>query len=110
MHVEGVPFARDGARFTRDFENLVAWLTTKTDKTATCRMAWIDSQPSRRIIERVGEEMLAAKAQLCNPIKISIESVNTQTLTRARVRVTAPTNMPGEPNSLARFAASVRER
>ena len=22
-HVEGVPFARDGARFTRDFENLV---------------------------------------------------------------------------------------
>jgi len=31
--VEGVPFARDGARFTRDFENLVAWLATKTDKT-----------------------------------------------------------------------------
>ena len=23
VHVEGVPFARDGARFTRDFENLV---------------------------------------------------------------------------------------
>ena len=30
--VEGVPFARDGARFTRDFDNLVAWLATKTDK------------------------------------------------------------------------------
>jgi transposase len=28
-HVEGVPFARDGARFTRDFENLVVWLATK---------------------------------------------------------------------------------
>ena len=28
--VEGVPFARYGARFTRDFENLVAWLATKT--------------------------------------------------------------------------------
>jgi transposase len=27
--VEGVPFARDGARFTRDFEDLVAWLMTK---------------------------------------------------------------------------------
>ncbi len=24
VHVEGVPFARDGARFTGDFENLVA--------------------------------------------------------------------------------------
>jgi hypothetical protein len=23
VHVEGVPFARDGARFTRDFEDLV---------------------------------------------------------------------------------------
>jgi transposase len=23
VHVEGVPFARDGARFTRDFENLI---------------------------------------------------------------------------------------
>src|ERR1700757_3539473 len=29
VHVEGVPFARDGARFTRDFENLVVWLATK---------------------------------------------------------------------------------
>ena len=28
-HVEGVPFARDGARFTRDFDNLVAWLATQ---------------------------------------------------------------------------------
>ncbi len=32
--VEGVPFARDGARFTRDFENLVAWLATKSDPQA----------------------------------------------------------------------------
>ncbi len=29
VHVEGVPFARDGARFTRDFEDLVAWLATR---------------------------------------------------------------------------------
>jgi len=32
-----VPFARDGARFTADFDNLVAWLATD-DKTATCRL------------------------------------------------------------------------
>lgn len=42
--VEGVPFAREGARFTRDFENLVAWLARKTDKTATCRLTRIDWQ------------------------------------------------------------------
>ena len=38
-HVEGVPFAPATARgFMRDFENLIAWLATKTDKTATCRL------------------------------------------------------------------------
>jgi len=42
VHVEGVPFARDGAEFTRDFENLAAWLASKTDKTATCRLVRID--------------------------------------------------------------------
>ncbi len=59
MHVEGVPFARDGARFTRDFENLVAWLATKTDQTAACRLVRIDWQTVGRMIERVGEELLA---------------------------------------------------
>ena len=29
VHVEGVPFARDGARFTRDLDDLIAWLATK---------------------------------------------------------------------------------
>src|SRR5664279_5577695 len=32
VHVEGVPFARDRARFTRDFDDLVTWLATRTDK------------------------------------------------------------------------------
>ena len=56
--VEGVPFARYGARFTADFENLVAWLATKTDKTAICRLTRIDWQTVGRIIERVGDELL----------------------------------------------------
>jgi transposase InsO family protein len=30
---EGVPFARSGSWFTRDVEQVVAWLVTKTDKT-----------------------------------------------------------------------------
>src|SRR5450755_1892297 len=40
--VEGVPFTRDGARFTTDFEDLVAWLMTKCDRTTTCRLTRID--------------------------------------------------------------------
>ena len=56
--VEGVPFARDGARFTRDFENLIAWLATSTDKTATCRLTRIDWHTIGRVIKRVGDELL----------------------------------------------------
>ena len=59
-HVEGVPFARDGARFTRDFEDVVAWLATKTDQTAICRLLRIDCETVGRIIKRVGEELLPA--------------------------------------------------
>ena len=74
VHVEGVPFARDGARFTRDFENLVAWLATKTDKTATCRLTRIDWQTIGRIIERVGEELIDGD-RLSDLFEISIDEV-----------------------------------
>jgi transposase len=50
---EGVPFARSGSRFTRDFENLVGWLATTMDKTALCRLVRIDWDTVGRIIERV---------------------------------------------------------
>src|SRR3989337_2354232 len=35
---EAVPFARAGSRFCRDFEDLVAFLATKTDKTTITRL------------------------------------------------------------------------
>ncbi len=73
-HVEGVPFARDGARFTRDFENLIAWLATKTDKTATCRLTRIDWQTIGRIIERVGQELIDGD-RLTGLFEISIDEV-----------------------------------
>jgi len=72
--VEGVPFARCGARFTRDFENLVAWLATRTDKTAICRLTRIDWQTVGRIIERVGGELLD-EGRLNDLFEISIDEV-----------------------------------
>jgi len=74
VHVEGVPFARDGARFTRDFEQLVAWLATKTDKTATCRLTRIDWQTIGRIIERVGAELIDGD-RLSDLFEVSIDEV-----------------------------------
>jgi transposase len=72
--VEGVPFARDGARFTSDFEDHVAWLATKTDKTATCRLSRIDWQTIGRVIERVGEELIDTD-RLSDLFEISIDEV-----------------------------------
>ena len=72
--VESVPFARHGARFTRDFEDLVAWLASKTDKTATCRLTRIDWQTIGRVIERVGQELIDGD-RLTDLFEISIDEV-----------------------------------
>ncbi len=74
VHVEGVPFARDGARFTRDFEDVVAWLMTKTDRTAVCQLMRIDWETIGRIIARVGDELLPAD-RLNDLFNISIDEV-----------------------------------
>ena len=73
--VEGVPFARDGARFTADFEDLVAWLMTKCDRTTTCRLARIDWHTVGRIIKRVADEQLD-EDRLTDLFEISIDEVS----------------------------------
>ena len=53
VRIEQVPFARPGARVTRDFEDLVVWCVTSMDRTAAtvlCRVAW---RTINKIIERV---------------------------------------------------------
>jgi transposase len=73
--VEGVPFARDRARFTRDFDDLIAWLATTTDKTATCRLTRIDWATIGRVIERVAAEQLAGEDRLMGLTDASIDEV-----------------------------------
>ena len=58
--MEGVPFARHASGFTRDFEQLVAWLATRTDKTTIKRMVRIDWDTVGRIIARVCADELDA--------------------------------------------------
>jgi transposase len=53
VRVEGVPFARPSSRFTRDFEQLVAWLATKMDTDALRRLVGIDWDTVGRICDRV---------------------------------------------------------
>jgi transposase len=55
--VEGVSFARPGAHLTRDFDDLLAWLATRMDKTAIarlCRVSW-------RTVGRACERVVAAE-------------------------------------------------
>lgn len=75
VRVEGVPFARHGAGFTRDFEQLVAWLATRTDKTTITRMLRIDWDTVGRIITRVCADELD-RDRLENLFEIGIDEVS----------------------------------
>ncbi len=56
--VEGVPFARPGSGHTRDFEDLVAWLVTKTDKTTVSGFARVSWRTVGAIVQRVTPDVL----------------------------------------------------
>lgn len=51
--VEGVPFARPGAHLTRDFDDLLAWLATRMDKTSIARLCRVSWRTVGRACERV---------------------------------------------------------
>lgn len=51
--VEAVPFARPGAHLTRDFDDLLAWLATRTDKTAIARLCRVSWRTVGRACQRV---------------------------------------------------------
>lgn len=55
---EAVPFARPDSRHTRDFEDLVAWLVTKTDKTTVSSFARVAWRTVGAICERVVVDVL----------------------------------------------------
>ena len=58
VRVEGVPFARAGAKLTRDLDDLIAWQATKTDKTTITSLLRIDWHTVGRAVARVGDEHL----------------------------------------------------
>ncbi|MBQ0901292.1 ISL3 family transposase [Micromonospora sp. U21] len=51
-------YARHQARFTRDFEDVAAFLVTKTDKTSICRFLRLDWDTIGRICQRVADDEL----------------------------------------------------
>ena len=51
--VEAEPFARPGAHLTGDFDDLLAWLATRMDKTAIARLCRVSWRTVGRAVERV---------------------------------------------------------
>lgn len=73
--VETVPFARHGTRFTRDFEAVAAFLTTRTDKTSICRFLRVDWDTIGRIAERVTADELDPD-RLAGLVSIGVDEIS----------------------------------
>jgi len=73
--VEAVPFARPGARFTRDFDDLAGYLATRTDKTTICRFLRIDWDTVGRICQRVSAEGLDPD-RLSTLVEIGVDEIS----------------------------------
>ena len=75
VRVQAVPFARARGGFTRDFEDLVAYLATKTDKTTITRLSRIDWDTVGRICERVVADGLDPQ-RLDGLVNIGVDEVS----------------------------------
>ncbi len=72
---EGVPFARPDSRHTRDFEDLVAWLVTKTDKTTVSTFTRVSWRTVGAICERVAADVLDPD-RLCGLVDIGVDEIS----------------------------------
>lgn len=75
VKVEAVPFARPGARVTRDVENLIVWCAASMDWTAAsvlCRVSW-------RTVARVVERVVPTKVDLARLdalVRIGVDEIS----------------------------------
>ncbi|MFL6225575.1 MAG: ISL3 family transposase [Actinomycetes bacterium] len=75
VRTEQVPFARSESGFTRDVEDLVAWLATRMDKTAVTRLTQIAWQTVGAICQRVVADELDA-GRLDELFEIGVDEVS----------------------------------
>ena len=75
VRTEDVPWARPRARHTRDFEDVVAWLAQRTDKTTVTRLLRCSWEAVAAIVTRVVIEHIN-DARLDNLYRIGIDEVS----------------------------------
>jgi transposase len=74
--VAAVPWARHDARFTRDFDDQAAWMTTHTDRSTVCKLLRISWPTIGRIIARVGNEARRRTDLLAGLRRIGIDEIS----------------------------------
>ncbi len=75
VRTQAVPFARAGARFTTDFEDLVVWLTTRADKTTVSTFARVAWRTVGAMCERVSAERLDPD-RLAGLVDIGVDEIS----------------------------------
>jgi transposase len=75
VRTEEVAWARLGARFTRDFEDVVAWLAQRMDKTAITRLLRCSWEAVASIVTRVVADQLD-DARLHEVYRIGVDEVS----------------------------------
>ena len=72
---EGVPFARPATGFTRDFEDLVVWLTTRSDKSTVATFARVAWRTVGAMCERVAADVLDPD-RLAGLVNIGVDEIS----------------------------------
>jgi len=75
VHLEAVPWARGGSRYTRDFEDLVAWLAQQMAKTPIAGLLRIGWDSVGRIVERVVADHLDER-RLQGLVAIGVDEIS----------------------------------
>ena len=74
--VAGVPWARHGSRFTRDFEDQAAWLAVNTSRSAVAQLLRIAWRTVGGICERVSFDARQGRDQLAGLRRIGIDEIS----------------------------------
>lgn len=76
VRVAAVPWARHGARHTRDLDDTVAWLAVTCSKTAVCELTRIAWRTAGAIITRVCADVDAVTDRLAGLRRIGIDEIS----------------------------------
>lgn len=75
VRTEEVPWARAGARLTRDLEDVIAWLCQRTDKTSVCRLLRVSWETVQAVVMRVVADHLD-DSRLENLFNLGVDEIS----------------------------------